>query len=163
MLYGYNDSCKVSLQSIDVNLDFWHPGHWAPPPLGPGKRLKRPGLIGSTLLIPSYFGPTLYTKGGSSGPPYYLNNTWLYKRQILQGIRDTLQGLRKYKVCKKSFVWLLWQLFDNMVLFANNCQNDYEKQVIFKCSQKPQIRRCHNNTLCNDSSILVLFEKVILK
>ena len=55
--------------------------------------------------------------------------TWLYKRQTLQGIRDTLQGLRKYKVCKQSFVWLPWQLFDNMVLFANNCQNDYEKQV----------------------------------
>ena len=53
-----------------------------------------------TLLIPSYFGPTLYTKGGSSGPPYYLMNTWLYKPQILQGIRDTLQRLRKHKVCK---------------------------------------------------------------
>ena len=78
----------------------------------------------------------------SSGhtPHYYLINTWLCKRQILQGIRDTLQGLRKYKVCKTSFVWLRWQLFDNMVLFANNCQNDYDKQVLFKCSQKPQIR-----------------------
>ena len=86
-----------------------------------------------TLLIPRYFGPTLYTKGGRViWTPYYLINTWLYKRQILQGIRDTLQGLRKYKVCKKSFVWLPWQPFDNMVLFANNCQNDYEKQVIFK-------------------------------
>ena len=50
-----------------------------------------------------------------------------------------------------------------MVLFANNCQNDYEKQVIFECSQKPQIKRCYNNTLCNDSSIVVLFKKVILK
>ena len=72
--------------------------------------------LGLTLLIPSYFGLTLYTKGGSSGPPYYLINTWLYKPQILQGIRDTIQGLRKHKVCKKSFVWLPWQLFDNMVL-----------------------------------------------
>ena len=114
-----------------------------------------------TLLILSYFGPTLYTKG-SSGPPHYLINTWLYKCQILQGIRDILQGLRKYKVCKKSFVWLPWQLFDKMVLFTNNCQNDYEKQVIFKCSQKPQIRRYYNNILCNDSYILVLFENVIL-
>ena len=98
-----------------------------------------------SILIPSYFGPTLHSKkgGGSSGPlPYYLINTWLYKRQILQGIRDTLQGLRKYKVCKKYFVWLPWQLFDNMMLFAKNYQNDYEKLVIFKCSQKPQIRRC---------------------
>ena len=53
-------------------------------------------------------------------------------------------------------------MFDNMVLFANNCQNDYEKQVIFKCSRKPQIRRCQNNTSCNDSSIPVLFKKVLL-
>ena len=27
--YGYNDSCKVSFQSVDVNLDFWHLGFWA--------------------------------------------------------------------------------------------------------------------------------------
>ena len=96
-----------------------------------------------TILIPSYFGPTLYTGGGGVVcTQYYLINTWLYKSQILQGFRDTLQGLRKHKVCKKSFVWLPWQLFDNMVLFANNCQNEYERQVFFKCSQKPQIRRC---------------------
>ena len=94
-----------------------------------------------TLVIPSY---SLHTKGGEGviWTPYYVINTLLYKRQRLQGIRGTLQGLRKCKICKKSFVWLPWQLFDNMVLFANNCQNDYEKQVIFKCSQKPQIRRC---------------------
>ena len=30
-------------------------------------------------------------------------------------------------------ILLSWQLFDNMVPFANNCQNIYEKQVIFKC------------------------------
>ena len=24
--YGYNDSCKVSFQLVDANLDFWHPG-----------------------------------------------------------------------------------------------------------------------------------------
>ena len=84
--------------------------------------------------------PHFIPRGGGGGhldPGYYLINTWLYKRQILQGIRDTLQDLRKYKACKKYFVWLPWQLFDNMVLFANNCQNDYEKQVMFKCSQKP--------------------------
>ena len=29
-------SCQVSFQSVDVNLDFWHPGLWAPlpPPSG---------------------------------------------------------------------------------------------------------------------------------
>ena len=53
-------------------------------------------------------------------------------------------------------------MFDNMVLFVNNCQNDYENQVIFKCSRKPQIRRCQNNTSCNDSSIPVLFKKRLL-
>ena len=96
-----------------------------------------------TLHIPSYFGPTLYTRGeGDLDPLYYLINTWLYKPKILQDVRDALQGLRKRKVCKKSFVWLPWQLFDNMVPFANNCQNENEKQVFFKCSQKPQIRRC---------------------
>ena len=109
--------------------------HWCCPEDGSNKL---------NLLIPSYFGPTLYTKGGGGGghlDPYYLINTWLYQPQILQGIRYTLQDLRKHKVCKKSFVWLPWQLFDNMVLFANNCQNDFKKQVFFKCSQKPQIRR----------------------
>ena len=54
-------------------------------------------------------------------------------------------------------------MFDNMVFFANNCQNDYEKQVIFKCSQKPKIRRYQNNTLCNDSFIPVIFKTVLLK
>ena len=73
------------------------------------------GCFALTLLIPSYFGPTLYTRG-VIWTPCYLINTWLYKPQILQGIRDTLQGLRKHKVCKKSFVWLPWQLFDNLVL-----------------------------------------------
>ena len=103
------------------------------------------------LINPSYTklfqSLTLYQGGEGGGwgghlDPHYLINTWLYKPQILQGIRDTLQGLRKHKVCKKYFAWLPWQLFDNMVLFANNCQNKHEKQVFFKCSQKPQIRRC---------------------
>ena len=31
MLYGYNDSCKVSFQSVDVNLDFWHLSLCPPP------------------------------------------------------------------------------------------------------------------------------------
>ena len=94
-----------------------------------------------TLLISSYFGPHFIPRRVIWTPPYLIN-TLLYKPQILQGITDTLQGLRKHKVCKKSFVWLSWQLFDNMVLFTNNCQKEHEKQVIFKCSQKPQIRRC---------------------
>ena len=98
-----------------------------------------------TFVNPSYTKlfrtHTLYQEG-VIWTPYYLINTWLYKTQILQGIRDTLQGLRKHKVCKKSFAWLPWQLLDNMVLFANNCQNEYEKQVFFNCSKKPQVRRC---------------------
>ena len=105
---------------------------------------------------------TLYQGEGSSGPLLSQQHL-VVQTSNFASIRDTLQGLRKYKVYKKSFVWLLWQLFDNMVLFANNCQNDYEKQVIFECSQKPQIRKCYNNTLCNDSSIVVLFKQVILK
>ena len=95
--------------------------------------------------------------------PHYLINPKLYKSKILQGIRDTFQGPRKSTVSRKSFVWLPWQLFDNMVFFPNNCQNVYEKQVIFKCFQKPQISRCQNKTLPDDSSILLLFIKVILK
>ena len=67
-------------------------------------------------------------------------------------------------VSNKSFVWLPWQLFNDMVLFANNCQNVYEKRIIFKCFQKPQILRCQNKALFNDSSILVFSKKkVILK
>ena len=46
-----------------------------------------------------------------------------------------------------------------MVLFANNCQNDYEEHVIFKCFQKPQILRRENKTLFTGSSILVRFKK----
>ena len=79
------------------------------------------------LSTPSHLSRTVRQLKWLPRPPYYLINTWLHKLQILQGIRDTIQGLRKYKVCKKSFVWLPWQLFDNMVLFTNNCQNDYEK------------------------------------
>ena len=75
----------------------------------------------------------------------------------MQDIRDTFQGLRKSKVSRKSFVWLPWQLFDNIVFFAN------EKQAIFKGFQKPQISMCQNKTLYNDSSIRLLFKKVILK
>ena len=33
-------------------------------------------------------------------------------------------------------------MFDNMVHLANNGQNVYEKQVIFKFFRKPQILRC---------------------
>ena len=62
--------------------------------------------------------------GGIIWTSYYLFNSWLYKAQILQGMRDTFQGLRKDKVCEKSFVWLPWQLFDNMVLFPNDCQSE---------------------------------------
>ena len=85
--------------------------------------------------MPSYFGPTLYTKGGgggggrgSSGAPTISSTLNCTKPKILQGIRYTLQDLKKHKVCNKSFVWLPWQLFDNMVLFANKCQNEYENR-----------------------------------
>ena len=67
------------------------------------------------------------------------------------------------RLVKKSFVWLPWQLFDYLVLFSNNCQNVYEKLVISKCFQKQQISSCQNKNFCNDSSILVLFKKVIFK
>ena len=48
---------------------------------------------------------------------------------------------------KKSFVWLPWQLFDNMVLFTNNCQNEYEKQVFSNAPRNHKledvkIKRC---------------------
>ena len=34
------------IQSVNVNLDFWHPCLCPPPPPKPGERLKMPGLIG---------------------------------------------------------------------------------------------------------------------
>ena len=40
--YGHNDSCKVSFQLVDVNLDF---GIWASDPPGPGERLKSVKLM----------------------------------------------------------------------------------------------------------------------
>ena len=46
---------------------------------------------------------TLY-QGESSGPPIS-STTWLYKPQILQGITDTIQGLRQHKVCKKKLLY----------------------------------------------------------
>ena len=59
--YGYNDSRKVSLQSVDVNLDFWHLGIWASElPFGPGERLKRPGLIGLNMSCSGRQGGELY-------------------------------------------------------------------------------------------------------
>ena len=48
-----------------------------------GSQLSQANL---TLLIPSYSGPTLYI-----WTPYYLIKAGLYKLQILQGIRYTLQ------------------------------------------------------------------------
>ena len=49
-----------------------------------------------------YQGGVIWNLPHSPTPtPYYLINTWLYKPQILQGIRYTLQGLRKHQVCKK--------------------------------------------------------------
>ena len=66
------------------------------------------------------------------------------------------------------FVKNLWYGYHGNCLitcffFTNNCPKEYEKQVFFKCSQKPQIKRCKKKTLCYDSSILVLFKTVILK
>ena len=42
-----------------------------------------------------------------------------------------------------------------MALFANNCQNAYEKQVIFKCFQKPQIKI----KLCVRIALFLYFSK----
>ena len=47
-----------------------------------------------------------------------------------------------------------------MMLFTNNCQNVYEKRLNFQ--MLPETTN-FNKTWCNDSSILVLFKRVILK
>ena len=92
-------------------------------------------------------------------PPPLLSRQHVVVQSCTLGcIRDTLQGLRKQKVSKKSFVWLPWQLFDNMVLFANNCQNFHEKHVIFKCFQKPQTSRCQIK-LCVMIALFFYFSK----
>ena len=108
-----------------------------------------------TLLIPSYFGPAFYTKGGGVIWTPYLINTWLYKPQILQGITDTLQGLRKHNICKKSFAWLPWQLFGNMVLFANNCQKEHENRYFSNAPRNHKLEGVKIN-LC---VMIVLFSK----
>ena len=51
---------------VDVNLDFWHLGLWAPP--GPGERLKRPGLIGLILILFIHFRGT--ADGDSNHVPF---------------------------------------------------------------------------------------------
>ena len=53
-------------------------------------------------------------------------------------------------------------LTDNMVLIANNCQNEHENRYF---SNAPRNHKLQGVTtkLCDDSSILVLFKKVILK
>ena len=73
------------------------------------------------------------------------------------------QSLRKFKVSKISFVWLPWQLFNDIVLFRIIVETYLKKQLIFKYFQKPQISSCQNKSLFGDSSILVLFIKVIYK
>ena len=50
MLYGHNDSCQVSFQSVDVNIDFWHLALWTSPNR-PGERMRRPGLTGSKVRM----------------------------------------------------------------------------------------------------------------
>ena len=51
----------------------------------------------------------------------------------------------------------------SLALFSNICQSVYEKQLIFTCFQKPQTSSCQNKTLCDDSSIILIFRKVIYK
>ena len=51
---------------------------------------------GKEILYQAIFSDQHFIPRGVIWTPYYLISTWLYKRQILQGIRDTLQGLRKY-------------------------------------------------------------------
>ena len=50
-----------------------------------------------------------------------------------------------------------------MLLCANNCQNNYEKTGNFHMLPETTNFKMKNNSLCNDSSILVCFKKVILK
>ena len=87
---------------------------------------------------------TLYQGGGggSSGPPIISSAIGCINLKFCKVLEITFKVSGNTRFVKKSFVWLPWQLFDNMVLFANNCQNKYEKQVFFKCCQKPQIKRC---------------------
>ena len=46
-----------------------------------------------------------------------------------------------------------------MVLFANKCQNGYEKIINFQMLPETTNKKVLNNTLCNDSSLFVLFKK----
>ena len=77
--------------------------------------------------------------GGSSGPPTISLTLDCTNLKFCKVLDIPFKVSENTRFAKKSFVWLPWQLFDNMVLFANNCQNEYEKQVFFKCSQKPQM------------------------
>ena len=95
-----------------------------------------PVLIGLILLIPSYFGPILYTKGGYLDPPTISLTLSCTNVKFCKVLEIPFKVSENKKSVKKPFLWLPWQLFDNMVLFTNNFQNVYEKQVIFKRFQK---------------------------
>ena len=89
----------------------------------------RPCQIGLTLFVASYVKTQcLYQgrKGKVTLTLCYLINLQLYKHQILYGIRNTVQNLRKFIVSTKSFAWLPWQLINDIVIFPNNYQNIYE-------------------------------------
>ena len=88
---------------------------------------------------------TLYQGGGGGGgdlDPTISSTLGCTYLKFCKVLEIPFKVSENTKFVKNPLYGYQWQLFDNMVLFANNCQNEYEKQVFFKCSQKPQIRRC---------------------
>ena len=67
--------------------------------------------------------------GGRSGP-YHRSALRCTNVKFCKVLEIPFMISENKKVSKEIFC--VWQLFDNMVLFANNCQNDYEKQVTFQ-------------------------------
>ena len=95
-----------------------------------------------TLLIPNYFGPTLYDKeGGGYLDPTTISTTLSCTHGKVCKVLDIPFKVSENKRLAKN---LLYGYHGNCLIrwcFANNCQNVYEKQVIFSCFQKPQISR----------------------
>ena len=128
---------------------------------------QKTGKLDVNLSYTKLFRTHILYQIGSSGPPppppTISSTLGCISIKFCKILEMPFKVSENTRFLNKSFVWLPWQLFDNMVRFDSNYQNDYEKQVIFKRSQKPQIGRCLNNILCDDSSILVLFKTVVLK
>ena len=85
--------------------------------------------VSNFLVFKGYRRKTL---GGRLGKGMVLKKNALFTRKTLKlDDKFTIPKVKeddKLKVTKKPFVWSPLQLFNDIVLFPNNCQNVYENR-----------------------------------